>query len=101
MEPLRVEDRGLERWILLEGELYHEEVVQLRAAFDWAVARAPGDVVVDLGGVTLIVSLGIGMIVSAREKLDDRGRTLRLANVPASVERTFRTLSLAQVFGRV
>lgn len=101
MEPLRVEDRGQQLWILLGGELCHQEVVRLRTAFDWAVARASCDVVVDLGGVTLIVSLGVGMIVSARKMLEERGLTLKLAGVPASVERTFRTMSLARVFERV
>lgn len=101
MDQLRVEDRGQERWIMLEGELDQQEVLQLKAAFDKAVKRARGDVVVDLSGVTFIATLGIGLIVSTRETLEERGLTLKLANVPDFVEKTFKVMSLTEVFERV
>lgn len=101
MEQLRVEDRGRELWIVLGGELDQQEILDLRARFDAAVRRARGDVVVDLGGVTFIGTLGIGLIVSTREKLEERGLTLKLANVPAQVEKTFKVMSLTEVFERV
>jgi anti-anti-sigma factor len=100
MDQLRVEDRGLERWIALEGDLDQEEVLHLKAAFDAATKRAKGDVVVDLAGVTFIGTLGIGLIVSTREQLEDRGLTLKLANVPAFIEKTFKVMSLTEVFER-
>ncbi|MCK6459894.1 MAG: STAS domain-containing protein [Planctomycetes bacterium] len=101
MEQLRVEDRGRERWIVLSGELDQAEVLHLKAAFDAAVKRAKGDVVVDLGAVTFVGTLGIGLIVATREHLEERGLTLKLANVPAFVERTFKVMSLTEVFERV
>ncbi len=101
MDQLKVEDRGRSRWILLEGELDQEEVLHLKAGFDAAVKRAKGDVVVDLSGVTFIATLGIGLIVSTREKLEERGQTLKLANVPAFIEKTFQVMSLTEVFERV
>jgi len=100
MDQLRVEDRGRERWILLEGELDQQEVLHLKAAFDAAVKRAKGDVVVDLKDVTFIATLGIGLIVSTREQLEERGLTLKLANVPAFIEKTFKVMSLTEVFER-
>jgi anti-anti-sigma factor len=101
MDQLKVEDRGRERWILLEGELDQEEVLHMKAEFDAAVKRAKGDVVLDLAGVTFIETLGIGLIVITREKLEERGLTLKLANVPAFVEKTFKVMSLTEVFERV
>jgi len=101
MEQLRVEDRGKERWIVLEGELDQQEVLDLRARLEEAVRRAKGDVVVDLGGVTFIGTLGVGLIVSTRGKLEERGLTLKLANVPAQIEQTFKMMSLTEVFERV
>jgi anti-anti-sigma factor len=101
MEQMRVEDRDHGRWIFLSGELDQEEVLRLKAAFDVAVKRARGDVVVDLGEVTFIATLGIGLIVSTREQLEERGLTLKLANVPAFVEKTFKVMSLTEVFERV
>ncbi|HEX5032430.1 MAG TPA: STAS domain-containing protein [Candidatus Eisenbacteria bacterium] len=100
MTPLRIEERGQERWILLAGEMYHEEVLRLKDVLDRAAMQASGAVVVDLGGVTFIVSLGYGVIVSARERFAARGLTLRLANVPDPVERTLRTMRLAHDFER-
>jgi anti-anti-sigma factor len=58
-------------------------------------------VVVDLSAVTFIATLGIGLIVSTREELEKRGLTLKLANVPAAVEKTFKVMSLTEVFERV
>ena len=101
MDRLNVQDRGNERWILLEGELDQEEVLHMKSAFDAAVKRAKGDVVLDLEGVTFIETLGIGLIVSTREKLEERGLTLKLANVPAHIEKTFKVMSLTEVFERV
>ena len=49
----------------------------------------------------LIKLLGIGLIVSTREQLEERGLTLKLASVPAFVEKTFKVMSLTEVFERV
>jgi anti-anti-sigma factor len=101
MDQIRVEDRGRVRWILLDGELDQTEVLHLKGAFDEAVEDAKGDVVVDLGGVTFMGTLGIGLIVSTRESLEDRGLTLKLAHVPPFIEKTFKVMSLTEVFERV
>lgn len=100
MDQMKVEDRKQERWILLAGELDQEDVLHLKGSFDKAVKGAKGDVVVDLGGVTFIGTLGIGLILSTRDTLEDRGLTLKLANVPAFIEKTFKVMSLTEVFER-
>ncbi len=100
MDQLKVEDRDGARWILLNGELDQEEVLHLKAVFDGAVKRASRDVVVDLSAVTFIATLAIGLIVASREQLEERGLTLKLANVPAFIEKTFKVMSLAEVFER-
>ena len=101
MDRMKVEDRGQERWILFSGELDQEDVLHLKGYFDAAVKGAKGDVVVDLGGVTFIGTLGIGLVLSTREQLEDRGLTLKLANVPDFIEKTFKVMSLTEVFERV
>jgi anti-anti-sigma factor len=101
MDQIKVEDRGQIRWILLDGELDQSEVLHLKAAFDEAVEEAHGDVVVDLGGVTFMGTLGIGLIVATREALEERGLTLKLARVPRFIERTFKVMRLTEVFERV
>jgi anti-anti-sigma factor len=101
MDQMKVEDRGSERWIVLSGELDQSEVLSLKPPFDIAARHARGDVVVDLAAVTFIGTLGIGLIVTTREALEERGLTLKLANVPDFIEKTFKVMSLTEVFERV
>jgi anti-anti-sigma factor len=101
MTVLTVADRGGARWILLEGELDQTDVLDMKARFDSALAGASGDVVLDLGGVTFLGTLGIGLIASAQDRLENAGRALKLANVPEFIERTFRTMNLDEIFERV
>jgi anti-anti-sigma factor len=100
MAQLTVADRGDTRWILLEGELDQSDVLDIKAAFDAAVGGCDGDVVLDMKGVTFLSTLGIGLIVSTQDRLDDGDRALRLANVPEFIERTFRTMNLDDIFER-
>jgi anti-anti-sigma factor len=101
MQQISVEDRDGACWITLRGELDQQEVLDLKARFDQAVQSTSGGVVVDLGEVTFIGTLGIGLIVSTHKQLDQQGRTVKLASVPASIEKTFETMSLADIFDRV
>ena len=101
MEQISVADRDGALWISLSGELDQQEVLDLKAEFDQAIADAETDVVLDLSGVTFIGTLGIGLIVSTREKIGQRGRKMKLSGVPASIERTFTIMSLTEVFERV
>jgi anti-anti-sigma factor len=101
MQQISVEDRDGACWITLRGELDQQEVLDLKARFDQAVQSTSGGVVVDLGEVTFIGTLGIGLIVSTHKQLDQQGRTVKLASVPASIEKTFESMSLNDVFDRV
>ena len=101
MQQISVEDRDGTCWVTLRGDLDQQEVLDLKARFDQAVQSAAADVVVDLGQVTFIGTLGIGLIVSTRESLVKRGQSLKLSAVPASIEKTFESMSLADVFDRV
>lgn len=101
MQQISVEDRAGTCWITLRGELDQQEVLDLKARFDQAVQSTAGDVVLDLGQVDFIGTLGIGLIVSTRKQLEGEGRTLKLSSVPALIEQTFETMSLADIFERV
>ena len=101
MAQLKVADRGGARWILFEGELDQSDVLDLKPEFDEAVAGADADVVIDLGGVTFLGTLGIGLIASTLDQLEDDGRALKLANVPEFIDRTLRTMNLDEIFERV
>ena len=100
MAELKVADQGKTRWILLAGELDQCDVLDMKPAFDEAVSGWEGDIVLDLKGVSFLSTLGIGLIVTTQDQLDDDDRVLRLANVPEFIERTFRTMNLDEVFER-
>ena len=100
MAKLSVSDRGTARWIRFEGELDQSDVLELKASFDEAVEGWDKDIVLDLGAVTFLSTLGIGLIVSTQDRLDDDDRALRLANVPEFIDRTFRTMNLDEIFER-
>jgi anti-anti-sigma factor len=97
---LKVVDRGNVRWLRFDGELDQSDVLNIKAAFDGAVAGIRGDIVVDLGGVTFFGTLGIGLITSTHDQLETEGRALRLANVPEFIERTLRMMNLDVMFER-
>jgi anti-anti-sigma factor len=100
MAKISAEDRGTTRWIRLEGELDQSDVLDIKASFDEAVEGCDGDIVLDLEGVTFLSTLGIGLIVSTLDRLDDDDRALRLANVPDFIDRTFRTMNLDDILER-
>ncbi|MHC4409563.1 MAG: STAS domain-containing protein [Planctomycetota bacterium] len=98
MEQIKVDDRDGARWLILSGEWDQPDVLQLKSEYDKAIVEAPGDVVVDLGGVTFIGTLGIGLLLTTRKKLFQNNAALKLANIPATVQKSLQAMSLDEVF---
>lgn len=59
--------------------------------------QEPGDLELDLGGVTFIDSSGLGALVKIQRAATERGRQLTLTSVPASVERILQLTGLDSV----
>ena len=98
MEQIKVEDRDTARWLILSGEWDQPDVLQLKAEYDSAIEGAQHDVVVDLGGVSFIGTLGIGLLLTTRKKVLQRGADMKLANIPGAVMKSLEAMSLDQVF---
>jgi len=98
METVSWEDRAGVRWIAVEGELDHEGCLVIRDRFHDAVAAGEGDVVISLGGVTFLSSMGVGMLLRARENLARQGRALKLNSLTPQVRRALELMNLQQVF---
>jgi len=98
MEQIKVDDRDGARWLILSGEWDQPDVLQLKGEYDKAIAGAAGNVVVDLGGVTFIGTLGIGLLLTTRKKLFQNGKSMKLANVPPTVQKSLQAMSLDEVF---
>lgn len=91
-------DDGRVPVIRVRGDLALPGAARLRQDMVDAVERGGRDVVVDLTEVTFVDSTGLGVLVSARTRLTQRGGTLRLVVDSDRVLRTFRISSLIRVF---
>jgi len=101
VETISWQDRDGARWISLEGELDHEGCQVVRDRFDEAVRDGKGDVIVAMDGVTFLASMGVGMLLKAREGLAAQGRTLKLSGVRTPVRRALELMNLLKVFEQV
>jgi anti-anti-sigma factor len=101
VETISWKDKDGARWIALEGEMDHEGCGAVRERFDKAVKDGKGDVVVALDGVTFLASMGVGMLLKARETLAAQGRKLKLSGVRTPVRRALELMNLLNVFEQV
>lgn len=101
VETISWNDRDGARWIALEGELDHEGCALVRDRFDKAVKDGKGDIIVALDGVTFLASMGVGMLLKARETLAQQGRKLKLSGVRTPVRRALELMNLLKVFEQV
>jgi len=98
---MQYEDRDGARWITLTGELDQSDVLNMKAEYDAAVESAEGDIVLEMGQVSFVGTLGIGLFLATRAKLEKDGHHLQLANVPEPVESALKLLNLDELFERV
>jgi anti-anti-sigma factor len=101
VETISWQDKDGARWIALEGEMDHEGCAAIRERFDKAVADGTGDVIVAVDGVTFLASMGVGMLLKARETLAKKGRKLKLTGVRTPVRRALELMNLLKVFEQV
>ncbi|MDK2957363.1 MAG: anti-sigma factor antagonist [Desulfovibrionales bacterium] len=62
------------------------------------VQQAPQQLVLDLAGVQMIDSMGIGLLISAHNTLTKEGKQLVLINASANILGLFRSMRLDQHF---
>ena len=89
------EIRGEETWIHLEGELDHDGYQQVAPVL--LHADGAGAVVVDMSGVTVVSSQGIGLMLHARRTLLEEGRTLFLRGLRPHIRRSFEIVGVLEV----
>ncbi|ACN13552.1 predicted anti-sigma factor antagonist RsbV (Anti-anti-sigma-B factor) [Desulforapulum autotrophicum HRM2] len=63
-----------------------------------AINDNPGDLVIDLAGVEMVDSVGIGVIIATHNTLEQAGRTLKVINVSKDVFGLFSTMRLNRRF---
>jgi anti-sigma B factor antagonist len=70
----------------------------LRSSMQEILDSGATKVVINMGGVTMIDSSGIGELVSAYTRATNRGAKLKLANLPAKVSDILTITQLITVF---
>ncbi|MBN1608696.1 MAG: STAS domain-containing protein [Polyangiaceae bacterium] len=82
----------------ISGELDALTVPDIRAELDRIVADGEEKVVVDLSGLRLVDSSGVGAIVSLFKRVRAEGRHFEVAGVQGQPLQIFQVLRLDQVF---
>jgi len=73
----------------LAGDIDSRGADGLAVELDRAEHSCPGRVVLDLGGVDMITSAGLGTIIMSYKRLTAKGRTLELRNLQPNVRQVF------------
>jgi len=90
-------DEGQAVRFVLEGRLDSAGTEQIEARLTAAVGRGTSNVIVDLGKVPFVGSLGIRMLVSLGRTLQRQGRTVVLTSVQPLVQDVFETVALGEM----
>jgi anti-sigma B factor antagonist len=84
--------------VRLEGELDAYTAPRLVACFDDLVAQGVRHLAVDLSGVSFVDSTGLGVLVSAYNRAEQRDGTVVLVAPDPRVSRVLEMTSLDRVF---
>ncbi|MHC4550301.1 MAG: STAS domain-containing protein [Planctomycetota bacterium] len=88
------EDGDGHRLVRVAGELDHEGCEEIAEAFAQATAGGPGEVVVDLSGVTFVSSQGIWMMLQTYRQLGAQGRNLQVRGMRPHIYKVFETVGV-------
>jgi anti-anti-sigma factor len=84
--------------VALDGELEYATAASLRATFSDLARKPSGPVVVDLSALRFVDSIGLSLLVQARERFAAEGVPFALRNPAANVARVLETSGLTELF---
>ena len=80
------------------GDMVASSVSTLRSAMRGIVADGARELVLDLTGVEMIDSSGIGLLISAHNSLREAGGRLAVIHASGEIVELFRTMRIQQHF---
>lgn len=92
-----VEHAGEETTLAIEGTLDSVTAPELRAVVDQLVDERPPSVTLDLSGLRLIDSSGVGVVVSLFKRIRANGGEVRIVGLRDQPKAIFRLLRLDRV----
>ncbi len=71
---------------------------EFRNELNKEIAEATEELVIDLRGVEMVDSVGIGVIIATHNTLDQKGATLKVINIAPDIYGLFTTMRLDRHF---
>ncbi len=71
---------------------------EFRAELNTQIQEAPNELVIDLAGVEMVDSVGIGIIIATHNSLDQKGGKLKVINIAEDIYGLFSTMRLDRHF---
>ncbi|HEV8296207.1 MAG TPA: STAS domain-containing protein [Acidimicrobiales bacterium] len=96
---IEVQDGGDDTVVRLIGELDLQSAPRVRTAMASVHGGHTDRVVVDLEGLSYMDSVGIGLLVSSRQRLESEGRHLSLRNPAPPIRRLLQITGLEDYLG--
>jgi anti-sigma B factor antagonist len=84
--------------VAVSGRMDAENAPQLQEKCDELIAQGHTNLVIDLGGLTYISSMGLRTFLSVAKTLQSKGGTLRLCRLKGLVKQIFEITGLTQSF---
>lgn len=96
---IEVRNRGQVKLLKLTGRLTLGEAVdRLRATFDDLTGTGANCYVIDLAGIAMLDSSGIGLLVQCLTSSKQRGGSLKLVNPSPFAMKTLKMIGLLKLF---
>lgn len=74
---------------------------EFRAELNAQIQESPSELVIDLAGVEMVDSVGIGVIIATHNSLDQKGGKLKVINIADDIYGLFSTMRLDRHFSVV
>ena len=71
---------------------------EFRAELNAQIQESPEELIIDLSGVEMVDSVGIGVIIATHNSLDQKGGKLRVINIAEDIHGLFSTMRLDRHF---
>lgn len=71
---------------------------EFRAELNSQIQEAPSELIIDLDGVEMVDSVGIGIIIATHNSLDQKGGKLKVVNIADDIYGLFSTMRLDRHF---
>ncbi len=91
-----VREEGTTTFLAASGEIDAHTSTTLDAAVDQALATDAEELVIDLGQVPFMDSMGIRVLVRAQRAIDERGGSMRIVEVSPAVARALDYAGLTE-----